>query len=281
VKSYQNSNAQSTTNKRTTTNITYNKQESNYNNNNQNYNRTYQAKEVEDDRPAFVPKEKEEEEELEEYPEYDGDDRVECHSCGRKFKDDVLPKHAKVCKKVFINKRKGFDTKKQRILDSEHATILKRAEFEEKKNKNKVGTKMANTGSLQGGNKKPKWQKQSEELRAIARANKTTSDFPQIGNKLGNKAGNKMGNTNYNNYKPSVITEDYSHCNMCNRKYNDNAYAKHLPTCERRTKEAALKGKANNALMPVSKTSGNNLGNNFPSLSSGSKPNFNVKFGKK
>jgi len=171
--------------------------------------------------------------------------------------------------------------KKQRILDSEHATILKRAEFEEKKNKNKVGIK---TGNVQGGGKKPKWLKQSEELRAIARANKTTNDFPKIGNKLGGKQiGNakQMGSTNYNNYKPSVITEDYSHCNMCNRKYNDNAYAKHLPTCERRTKEATLKGKANNALMPISKNSNGNLGNNFPSLSSGSKPNFNVKFGKK
>jgi len=188
------------------------------------------------------------------------------------------PNTRRFAKKVFINKRKGFDTKKQRILDSEHATLLKRAEFEEKKNKNKVGAKMGGTGSLQNVNKKAKWQKQSEELRAIARANKTTSDFPQIGNKLG---GNKMGNTNYNNYKPSVITEDYSHCNMCNRKYNEQAYTKHLPTCERRSKEATLKGKAGNALMPMGKNSNSNLGNNFPSLSSGSKPNFNVKFGKK
>jgi hypothetical protein len=285
VKSHYNNNkvqnTQSTINKRTT-NITY-KQDNTFQN--QKHNQvSYKKQEVielDDDRPAFVAKNKDEEEE--EYPEYDGEDRLECNSCGRKFKEDVLPKHAKVCKKVFVQKRKAFDTKKQRILDSEHATMLKRAEFEEKKNKNKVGAKMSSTGTgLGNGAKKPKWQKQSEELRAIAKANKTTTDFPQVGgNKFGNqKGGNgKMGNTNYN-YKPSVITEDYTHCSMCNRRYNEQAYNKHMPTCERRAKESELKKRTSNILMPVlSKNSSSKIG--YPTLGNNSKLNLNVKFGKK
>ena len=77
--------------------------------------------------------------------------------------------------------------------------------------------------------------------------------------------------TNYNKSpvgynKPSVITEDYTLCNMCSRRYNEQAYSKHLPTCERRTKEAQMKSKAKQA-----------VGSN----GYGSKTNLNVKFGKK
>ena len=44
-------------------------------------------------------------------------------------------------------------------------------------------------------------------------------------------------------YKPSVINDTYNHCKFCNRRYNDEAYAKHLPGCERRYKEAQIKNK--------------------------------------
>ena len=31
---------------------------------------------------------------------------VECHSCGRSFNQQALQKHAKICAKVFVQKRK-------------------------------------------------------------------------------------------------------------------------------------------------------------------------------
>lgn len=99
--------------------------------------------------------------------EDDGEDRSPCGSCGRRFKEEALIKHEKVCKKVFASKRKTFDSKKKRIIDSEHASILKHKEFEEKK-KAKLGMKEQTTV------KKPKWKKQSEELRAIAKVNTDT-----------------------------------------------------------------------------------------------------------
>lgn len=61
-------------------------------------------------------------------------------------------------------KRKTFDSKKKRIIDSEHASILKQKEFEEKK-KAKLGMKE------QATSKKQKWKRQSEEFRAILKAN--------------------------------------------------------------------------------------------------------------
>lgn len=85
---------------------------------------------------------------------------------------------------------------------------------------------------------------------------------------------NQRGGAGFVN-TPSVITEDYTHCNMCNRKYNEQAYAKHLPTCERRTKEANLKSK----FKGQNSNTANNI--NINGTYTGSKPNLNVKFGKK
>lgn len=64
---------------------------------------------------------------------------------------------------------------------------------------------------------------------------------------------------------------------MCNRRYNENAYSKHLPTCERRTKEAAMKNKNK---PQIGGSSGNSNMNNT-GTTYGNKPNLNVKFGKK
>ena len=49
-------------------------------------------------------------------PEPDEDaDLIECpEGCGRRFKEDVLDKHVKVCKKVFQSKRKEFNSKAHR-----------------------------------------------------------------------------------------------------------------------------------------------------------------------
>ncbi len=62
--------------------------------------------------------------------------------------------------------------KKQRIIDSEHASLLKHNEIMEKKNK-KMGKNTNNKPVNK--NAKPKWQKQSEEFRAIMKANVTTT----------------------------------------------------------------------------------------------------------
>jgi len=35
-------------------------------------------------------------------------------SCGRKFNEQAMQKHAKICKKVFCDKRKTFDIKEHR-----------------------------------------------------------------------------------------------------------------------------------------------------------------------
>lgn len=92
---------------------------------------------------------------------------------------------------------------------------------------------------------------------------------------------------------PSSITDDYVHCNMCNRKYNENAYSKHLPTCERRTKEAQFKkgGLVNtqtNMNMQGANRNINNNNNNYGNQIGGNRMggnmmnnNTNAKYGRK
>ncbi len=48
-------------------------------------------------------------------PEYGDVGRlIDCHDCGRRFNEQAIQKHRKICKKVFIEKRKTFDIAEQR-----------------------------------------------------------------------------------------------------------------------------------------------------------------------
>jgi hypothetical protein len=193
-----------------------------------------------------------------------------CKDCQRSFREEVYFKHAKICKKVFQSKRKAFDTKQQRIIDTDHAMMLKHKEIMEKKNKGK---------QVQEKPKSQKWKKQSEEFQRMIRENRNIAKQESMGNKYTpNKGGKSMGRgqiggggmkqqqpiSSYTNI-PSSLTDDYTLCDMCGRKYNENAYNKHLPTCERRTKEALMKNK---------------LKSNTGSTGFGNKPNINTRFKK-
>ena len=150
-----------------------------------------------------------------------------------------------VCKKNSNKKqRKAFDSKKKRIIDSEHAQMLKHQEIEEKKKK-KSG--MNTNTKIQ---KKKKWEKQSEEFRAIMKNNRNLEQDIKNGKNIIGK---------YQNNVPSSMTDDYIYCKFCTRKYNEQAYNKHLNFCEKKNKDNLAKGK----------------------MKTQTKPNLNVKFGKK
>lgn len=147
----------------------------------------------------------------------DDGDRIPCKSCGRRFLPEALEKHAGVCKKVFATKRKAFDSKKHRIIDGEHAMLLKNQEIQEKKRGKVVNKHTVKTG---------KWKKQSEEFRAVIK--------------------NKDGNT----VIPSSISDDYTLCEYCNRKYNEQAYNKHLNFCKQKAINNSKKPKMNTSMKP-------------------------------
>lgn len=58
-------------------------------------------------------------------PEYavEGQDRVPCSVCGRKFAPESIEKHERICQKAFGQKRKAFDAKEQRKAEGEKTTM--------------------------------------------------------------------------------------------------------------------------------------------------------------
>jgi len=205
-----------------------------------------------------------------------------CKDCGRTFREEVIKKHEKICKKVFKQKRKQFDTKKKRLVDSEHAMINKTAEKMNKMNAQKLDQiKVRN---------KQNWKKQSEGLRQVARANrmmdggKSSSnggmDVLSKGKYQGGSSSNYGGkysggstskysggssskysggsSSNYNNNSKNpggygnkqsypVVQDntydDFTPCDLCGRKYNEEAYNKHLSHCQKKYKETQIKEK--------------------------------------
>jgi len=160
-----------------------------------------------------------------------------CPHCGRSFRADVLVKHQKICQKVFQKKRKPFNMQKQRMVDGEQMSLMKMGQKE-----------MARNPKLNGKNKQmqkggiPKWKLQSMEFRQICRGG--FGGPVKIGGG-GKKAGGigKSSGGNMPAYTPSVINDGFIPCKFCNRRYNDEAYHKHLAGCERRYKEAQMRMK--------------------------------------
>merc|ERR1719499_2139865 len=56
--------------------------------------------------------------------EDDNEPRQPCPDCGRCFKASVLEKHMKICKKVFMQKRKQFSSAANRLGELENAGQL-------------------------------------------------------------------------------------------------------------------------------------------------------------
>ena len=196
-----------------------------------------------------------------------------CPHCGRKFNEISFPKHVKSCVKVFQKKRKAFNTQKQRMVDAEQASLMKQGAIQAKKN--------PKLNNQKGGI--PKWKLQSMEFRSICNPGKANKIRKEMGfggmnmnNRMGmgmnsikggkmvNKGmgkggmgGNAFGGGGYGmgmgggmdmgmgmgGYMPSAIPLDYTHCQYCNRNYNEEAYNKHLNGCKRRYEEAQMRNK--------------------------------------
>merc|ERR1719436_2357424 len=56
--------------------------------------------------------------------EQGGGPQFACPDCGREFNRSALDRHMKICKKVFVQKRKKFDSAASRLGDLENAGEL-------------------------------------------------------------------------------------------------------------------------------------------------------------
>lgn len=129
----------------------------------------------------------------------------------------------------------------------------------EEKKKSKIG--LNNNKFKENVSKKiPKWKMQSEQLRNQIKINKVDE---------GNPGGSDQPKFDSKQY------DGYTHCDLCKRRYNEEAYKKHLNFCQKKNqKDALLKNNNNNS---NTKESSNKNGMSY--LGS-QKPGLNVKFRK-
>ncbi|KAL4427026.1 hypothetical protein ABPG74_000981 [Tetrahymena malaccensis] len=186
-------------------------------------------------------------------------DLIECpEGCGRKFAENILVKHAKVCKKVFQQKRKAFNSAAQRQLEDEEGGKIpqiskpppkkqapKNTKYENErkedygfkqnaggdgKQPNQPFNKKPFDEKTKVGKKKSKWQLQSEAFRAQMRMARGETTNSQYDNQIVQEA----------------LNSDFIQCDYCGRKFNDQAAQRHIPFCKTKSQQNQIKqgGKA-------------------------------------
>ena len=188
-----------------------------------------------------------------------------CPNCDRKFKREAYARHVPICARVFSNNNNKFENNKEKEKD--------------KKNDKK------------GFNKRPKWENQSDELRAIIqqkRAQKADDVHKKKELKIEIEE-DKRHTTNrivISNQKEGFVRDGiYYQCNLCNKKFTKINYESHLYECKQKHKEkknSTFNNKPNIGLIN-NPSSPSNRQPTMPAVAYGGfskKPNFNLKFGK-
>jgi hypothetical protein len=140
----------------------------------------------------------------EEAGEFD-ENTIQCPDCERRFAPEPFSRHVRICKKVFVNKRRVFDSSKKRIEAIPELKSL----LDSKKRASKKSAPPVQQAAKSG-----KWKEQSLAFRAAMRAARGAS-MP---------ADEAVQRVPY--VDPSLIQ-----CPNCQRRFNEHAAARHIPIC--------------------------------------------------
>ena len=202
----------------------------------------------------------------------DGQPQMECPDCGRKFNSIPFQKHIKICAKVFVQKRKVFDSQKMRIQDNpELVNILTKAQKDEKRKAQRAaasssssmagdGFKGAKYGGGGGGfgNEQAQGRSQQQQIPvqqqvAQGRPNKPAPAASDAGESAASKAAkwkeqseafraamkaakqfSKAVATGGPLPPPVISAPDSSlvPCPHCGRRFNEKAADRHIPQCQ-------------------------------------------------
>ena len=147
------------------------------------------------------------------------DERIECPDCGRKFLPESFEKHANICKKVFMQKRKQFNSADQREVEESGFQSKKKPEVKKPAASKKTETKN-------------KWKLESEQFRANMRAARLAG--------TGNEAEYQEALKVASDYDKHTLTR----CPHCDRTFNDEAAKRHIPICEKKARLSQMKSGA-------------------------------------
>ena len=105
-------------------------------------------------------------------------DMRRCPTCSRSFKPEALQKHANVCKKVFVQKRKAFDITSARAAEGAAELQPGKPALTRQRSRTAAGAganrvvQHENRPAMSSSTKQGSWKQKSEMLRAAMRANR-------------------------------------------------------------------------------------------------------------
>jgi uncharacterized C2H2 Zn-finger protein len=161
-------------------------------------------------------------------------EQLECPDCGRKFNPAPYEKHVKICAKIFLQKRKVFDSKKMRMNEE-----LEQFQKVEQKGARKKGGKAPAKGAAAGaagggdrpiqGERAAKWKEQSVQLREAMKMARMAKQAQETGAPMPD-------------FVPSAPDPSLVRCPHCGRSFNERAAERHIPLCTNiKAKPSSLK----------------------------------------
>lgn len=146
-----------------------------------------------------------------------------CDSCGRKFNEKALEKHMKVCKKVFVDKRKAFDVGERRWdhVDSNERPKVGAEPTKEEKAKEELAKK-----------KKAAWRNKSEAFRAAITCARATDD-PSGPSEKSEENKKRLEEAEKKLEAEREESGEIVRCPHCDRKFNADAGKRHIPICQK------------------------------------------------
>lgn len=146
-------------------------------------------------------------------------EQLECPDCGRKFNPIPYEKHIKICAKVFLQKRKAFDSKKMRIADNPELLKIQKEKAKEERGAKKKKPDKGEDRPIGGDGKCGKWKEQSnafreamKHARLVAQAEKNGGPMPVM--------------------VASAPDSSLVPCPNCGRTFNERAAERHIPQCK-------------------------------------------------
>ena len=169
--------------------------------------------------------------------------------CGRTFNEIAYSKHSKICRKVFIQKRKVFDSKKARARGTELENFQRQ---QGKLSSSRVGKAMKSIVSLIpqiSFSQQPTWKSQSNSFRQAMRQARAYATAKELSKKTGAPLSALLAVSGdassqdpiYSSYTQvylsicfictTLLIISFLKCPTCKRSFSDLAAQRHIPQC--------------------------------------------------